>query len=360
MGLTATSPESDFPTALQVKAATTPPPSINPYLRRPAPRPLPDPEVLFAQIQAGDTAALSRGITLIESALPAHRRLAADLLSLALQNPSKAIRIGITGVPGVGKSTLIEALGLWLADQGHRIAVLAVDPSSSVTGGSILGDKSRMAKLANHDSAFVRPSPTGGALGGVAHQTRESISLCEAAGFDVVLVETVGVGQSETAVYNLVDCFLLLMLGGAGDELQGIKRGIMESADVIAVTKSDGDNRVRAEIAAGQVRAALHFVAPRASGWTTDVLCCSSQTHEGILELWTAVSRYFDHAHGQGLFDQRRREQAVRWLRDLVEESVLQTWRSKPGRAELQAELERKVRAGILTPRSAAERLISG
>jgi LAO/AO transport system kinase len=350
---------SDSESALNVMpAAAEAPPSINPGLRPIRRRPLPDPEQLFESIRSGDRAALSRGITLVESEHPAHREVASRLLAEALQNPPPSVRIGITGVPGVGKSTLIETLGLWLVERGHRLAVLAVDPSSASTHGSILGDKSRMGRLSNHEAAFVRPSPTSGALGGVAHQTREAISLCEAAGYDVIFVETVGVGQSETAVFDLVDCFLLLMLTGAGDELQGIKRGIMERADLIAITKADGDNRTRAEVAAGQVRAALRFVAPPPSGWRPDVLRCSAQTQAGVPELWGAVEKYFEHVRSNGSFDHRRSDQAVHWMRDLVRETLLRRWRSKPGLAELQADLEKSVRAGRITPRSAAERLI--
>jgi LAO/AO transport system kinase len=334
------------------------PPSINPSIRPVRARELPDPEDLFSRLVAGERGALSKAITMVESELPAHRKVAGALLTKALQNPPATIRVGITGVPGVGKSTLIEVLGLQLVEMGHRLAVLTVDPSSASTHGSILGDKSRMGRLANHDSAFVRPSPTSGALGGVAHQTREAISLCESAGYDVIFVETVGVGQSETAVHGMVDCFLLLMLAGAGDELQGIKRGIMERADVIAITKADGDNVVRSEVAAGQVRAALRFVAPPANGWQTQVLRCSARDQAGVSMLWDAVSAYFGFVRKNGSFANRRSEQAVNWMRDLVQESVLRAWESRPGLSNLQRELERKVRAGTLTPRSAAERLI--
>lgn len=346
--------------ALSVVPAIDAPPSINPGFLPVRARTLPEPAELFTRLKSGDRSALSKCITLVESELPAHRKIAGQLLTMALEDSGPAVRVGITGVPGVGKSTLIEELGLQLVEGGHRLAVLAVDPSSTATRGSILGDKSRMGRLANHEAAFVRPSPTSGALGGVAHQTRETITLCEAAGYDVVFVETVGVGQSETAVNGMVDCFLLLMLAGAGDELQGIKRGIMESADLIAITKADGDNVVRSEVAAGQVRAALKFIAAPSSGWRPEVMRCSARDRDGITDLWVAVQRYIGFVRANGAFEARRSDQAVHWMRDLVHEAVLRSWASKQGLAELQAELERKVRAGTLTPRSAAERLIGG
>lgn len=333
-------------------------PSLPP---RSAPRRKPDLPVpeLFSRLRQGDRGALSRGITLIESALPAHRPLAAELLDLAIQHSGRSLRVGISGVPGVGKSTLIETLGLHVLDTSERrLAVLTIDPSSESSHGSILGDKSRMSRLSVHEQAYVRPSPTGGCLGGVAHQTREAIQLCEAAGCSVVFVETVGVGQSETAVHAMVDCFLLLTLAGAGDELQGIKRGIMEMADVIALTKCDGENRNRAKLAQGQLIRALMMFPASPDGSRPEVLLCSALERSGIAELWTSVQAFVGRRTASGWFDRRREDQSVAWMHDLVRRSFFDTWFEQPAVQELNHRLEREVRTGALTPRRAAEHLL--
>ncbi len=260
-------------------------------------------------ILGGDRVILSQAITLVESTAPAHHLMAQQIIEGCLPHSGKAIRIGITGVPGVGKSTFIEALGKHLTAAGKQLAVLAIDPSSSRTKGSILGDKTRMEELSVDPLAFIRPSPSAGSLGGVARKTRESIILCEAAGFDVIFVETVGVGQSEIAVHAMVDFFLLLMLAGAGDELQGIKRGIMEMADAIFINKADGDNLRKARLAMGEYKNALHLFPPTESGWMPQVGTCSAQTREGIAKVWETITAYMNFTQQNGYFDQKRREQ---------------------------------------------------
>ncbi len=301
-------------------------------------------------VRAGHRATLARAITLVESRKPAHRALAAELLQALLPHTGHAIRVGITGVPGVGKSTTIDALGSHLVAQGRRVAVLAVDPSSTRTGGSILGDKTRMARLSLEERAFIRPSPAGGTLGGVAARTRETMLLCEAAGHDVVLVETVGVGQSETAVADMTDTFLVLMLPGAGDELQGIKKGIVELADIVAVNKADGANLSRAKAAAGEYRAALHVLGGREPFWSTPVLTYSGLTGEGIAALWAEVLRHRDLAGEAGVLTARRSAQQVKWMWTLFDERVREKMRADPSlRAKLPA-VERAVAAGELSP----------
>ena len=285
--------------------------------RRP-PRPL-TPEAYVEGILQADRVVLGRAITLVESTLPAHQELAEQIVERCLPHAGRSIRVGITGVPGVGKSTFIEALGVRLIEQGRRGAVLAIDPSSARTGGSILGDKTRMERLSSQPDAFIRPSPSAGSLGGVARRTRETIFLCEAAGFDTILVETVGVGQSEITVHAMVDFFLLLALAGAGDELQGIKRGIMEMADAIAINKADGDNFTAAQRARVQYRNALHLFPLAATGWAPPVLTCSAATGDGLDRVWQAVLDYAAHTQENGSFDRRRREQARHWLRETIE-----------------------------------------
>lgn len=321
--------------------------------------PLPDPALLAAALVAGDRAALGRAITLVESTLPEHQALAQALLAQVLPRAGGAMRVGITGAPGVGKSSLIERLGLMLLEQGRRVAVLAVDPSSQVSGGSILGDKTRMAELGRHQGAFVRPSPAGGALGGVAGRTRESIPLLEAAGYDVVLVETVGVGQSETVVAGMVDCFLVLILPGAGDELQGVKRGIMELADVVAVTKADGDNLPRAKLARAQLQAALHLLSPRYSGWTVPVLGCSALDGSGLVELWDAVLDHRRHLEAADLLAPLRRRQARQWFLALVDEGMRSWLRSRPEVVRLLDEAAGAVEAGRIGPQAGAARVLA-
>ncbi|HVS65932.1 MAG TPA: methylmalonyl Co-A mutase-associated GTPase MeaB [Thermoanaerobaculia bacterium] len=312
---------------------------------------------LAAGVRARDRAALGRAITLIESRRAADHGPAQELLQRLLPDAGAAHRVGITGAPGVGKSTFIEALGGHLTASGLRVAVLAIDPSSRKTGGSILGDKTRMTRLATDPEAFIRPSPTGGTLGGVARRTRESMLVCEAAGFDVVLVETVGTGQSETAVADMVDLFLLLLMPGGGDELQGLKKGVLELADLVAINKADGSSLERARDTAAEYGAALRILTPRGVRWTPEVLLVSALEGRGITELWQRVE-----AHREALGDEleaRRRRQRLRWMWSLVEERAVERVRRHPAVAELVAELEPEVESGRLSPTLAADRLLA-
>ncbi|MBM7116461.1 methylmalonyl Co-A mutase-associated GTPase MeaB [Archangium primigenium] len=306
-------------------------------------------------VRAGDRALLARAITLVESEHPRHAALAQEVLARLLPHTGGSRRVGISGVPGVGKSTFIDALGMHLVDTGRRVAVLAIDPSSTLTGGSILGDKTRMARLAREPSAYIRPSPSGGTLGGVARKTRETLLLCEAAGFDVVLVETVGVGQSETVVADLVDFYLVLMLAGAGDELQGIKRGILEVSDMLAINKADGDNAPRALRAQAQYRAALHLMRP---GAEPEVRTCSALEGVGIDTLWASLERQLGERRASGALEQRRRAQQVEWWWNLVEDGVRAAMRAHPEVAALLPTLETDVREGRATPTAAALRVL--
>lgn len=316
-------------------------------------------EAYVTGVRAGDRGVLSRAITLVESARPEHRAQAQAVLQALLPATGGAERVGVTGVPGVGKSTFIDAFGTLLTSQGHRVAVLAVDPSSTRTGGSILGDKTRMARLAVDQRAYIRPSPSGGTLGGVARMTRETMLLCEAAGFDVVLVETVGVGQSETVVAGMVDFFLALMLPGAGDELQGIKKGLLELADLIAVNKADGDNRLRAEQAVRHYRNALRILEPESPSWRPPVLRISALTGEGLEQLRREIARHRERLTATGELAAKRRRQQVQWLWSMLDDRLLQAFRSHPGVKELLPELERAVAEGRLTPTLAAERALA-
>ncbi len=316
-------------------------------------------EGLIAALRAGDRVALGRAITLIESRRPDHRRHAQALLARLLPHAGGAWRVGITGVPGAGKSTLIEALGLRLADAGRRVAVLAVDPSSGVTGGSILGDKTRMPRLAVHPNAFIRPSPSGGALGGVARATREAMLVCEAAGFDVVVVETVGVGQSETLVAGMVDFVAVLVLAGAGDELQGIKRGILELADLVAVNKADGDNAGRAAAARADYARALHLLGPKPSGWAAPVVTCSGLEGTGLDAVWDAVVRHHAALTASGALAGLRAEQQRDWLWALLDEGLHARLRAHAGVAAVLAEAEAAVTSGRETPPAAAARVLA-
>ena len=277
-----------------------------------------DPQVLSAEILAGNTIALSRAITLIESTISAHQKTAQEILAACLPHTKNALRVGITGVPGVGKSTFIEALGMLAIAQGKKVAVLAVDPSSSISQGSILGDKTRMERLTADTNAFIRPSPAGDALGGVARKTREAISLCEAAGFDLIFIETVGVGQSETAVHQMTDFFLLLKLAGAGDELQGIKRGIIEMADAIVINKADGTNTTAAKHAKTEFSRALHLYRPKASAWQPKILSCSALEETGIDEIWHTLLEFEAHTKANGFFESNRQDQNKYWLQATV------------------------------------------
>jgi LAO/AO transport system kinase len=310
----------------------------------------PDIPALARKLRDGDRASLARAITLIESKRADHQQAAHRLVQELLPDTGKAVRVGITGSPGVGKSTSIDALGTYLTEKGHKVAVLAVDPSSSRTGGSILGDKTRMARLAMDPNAFIRPSPAAGSLGGVAAKTRETMLICEAAGFDVILVETVGVGQSETAVSDMTDFFLVLMLPGGGDELQGIKKGVVELADMIAVNKADGDNVKRAKAAAGEYRAALHILTPRSPTWSPPVITYSGLTGDGIAGLWDQVLAHRQQLSAVGEFAQRRREQQVKWMWAMLEDRFhLRLKTDAKLRTRLPA-IEKAVADGTLAP----------
>ncbi|MEM8708192.1 MAG: methylmalonyl Co-A mutase-associated GTPase MeaB [Actinomycetota bacterium] len=318
----------------------------------------PAPSDLAAGVLAGDRTAIGRAITLVESTLPAHRADAAALLDQLLPHSGDAHRVGITGVPGVGKSTFIESLGLQLTGNGHRVAVLAVDPSSSRTGGSILGDKTRMANLSVDPDAFIRPSPSAGTLGGVTRATREAMIVLEAAGYDVVLVETVGVGQSETLVHGMVDVFLVLMLSGAGDELQGIKKGVLELADVLAVNKADGTNIDKAKQAAVDYRRALHLVQPPGASWEPPVLTCSALERTGLDELWAEIERHRSVMTETGERNLRRRDQKLTWMRTMLQERLLAHFDADPAFAAARGGAEAAVADGSLSPSVAVDQLL--
>lgn len=307
---------------------------------------------------AVDRRSLAKAITLVESTRPDHRVQAQRLVGDALRLSGRAVRIGISGTPGVGKSTFIEAFGLFLCSLGHRVAVLAIDPSSSRHGGSILGDKTRMPNLAVHPDAFIRPSPSGGTLGGVARRTRESMLLCEAAGFDVIIVETVGVGQSETAVANFTDAFVLLMAPAGGDELQGVKRGIMELADVLVVNKADGALLPIATATLAEYSSALRLLRPRSKDWTPVALPASGLNGTGIAEVWATVQRYRDTLTATGELASRRKQQNVSWLWDELQERVLASFKSDPAVATALRSVEERVRAGLQPPGEAADELL--
>ncbi|MFI8962410.1 methylmalonyl Co-A mutase-associated GTPase MeaB [Streptomyces sp. NPDC053493] len=309
-------------------------------------------------VRDGRRALVARAITLVESTRPAHRVLAQELLTRLLPHSGRARRIGISGVPGVGKSTFIDAFGTMLTGLGHRVAVLAVDPSSQRTGGSILGDKTRMERLAVDPAAFVRPSPSAGTLGGVAKATRESMVVMEAAGYDVVLVETVGVGQSETAVANMVDSFLLLTLARTGDQLQGIKKGVLELADVVAVNKADGAHAPDARAAARELAGALRLMHGKEAFWTPPVLSCSARESTGLDEVWERLEKHRSLLDATGRLDARRREQQVDWAWTMVREELLGRLRSDPAVRALAPDVERQVRDGELTATLAAERIL--
>ena len=316
-----------------------------------------DIKTLAKTLRAGDRAGLARAITLIESRRSDHQAAARELVQTLLPATGKAIRVGITGSPGVGKSTTIDALGSFLIEGGHKVAVLAVDPTSARTGGSILGDKTRMARLSSSEHAYIRPSPASGTLGGVAAKTREAMLLCEAAGFDVILVETVGIGQSETAVSDMTDFFLALMLPGAGDELQGIKKGLVELADMIAINKADGDNIKRANLAAADYRSALHILQPRSEHWQPPVVTYSALTGAGIAGLWQKIVDHRNAMTASGDFAARRRQQQVKWMWSMLEQRVLARLRADTSTRARVKKTEAEVAAGHLTPALGAEQI---
>ena len=316
------------------------------------------PNPLSQAVLGGERRALAKAITLVESTRSDHQAEARQLLQELLPHTGKALRVGISGVPGVGKSTFIEAFGLYLIGEGHRVAVLAVDPSSSISGGSILGDKTRMPRLAASEEAFIRPSPSAGSLGGVARRTREAMLLCEAAGYDVVLVETVGVGQSEYTVASMVDCFLLLMLAGAGDELQGIKRGIVELADILAINKADGDNVAAAGRAAAQLKSALSLLRSPTEGWTPPVATVSALEERGMDKLWELVLEHRKHLEEHGLFERRRAEQREAWLTSMIHDDLEQRFFSREDVQALLPQVREDVEKGRITPTEGARRLL--
>ncbi len=305
-----------------------------------------------------DRLLLARTITLIESTLPAHQKLARGIVNQLLPETGKAIRIGITGVPGAGKSTYIESFGTMLTEMGHKVAVLAIDPSSTRSGGSILGDKTRMEKLAVNSNAFIRPSPSGGTLGGVGRKTRETMLVCEAAGYDVVIIETVGVGQSETTVASMVDFFLVLMIAGAGDELQGIKKGVLEVADAIVINKADGNNIMGAEMAQKEYQAALHMLMPVSPNWSPPVLTCSSTENKGIKEIWQTILEHKEKLTNAGEMAARRKEQDLDWMSFLMDEGLRQWFYNNPHVVKLLPLLQQDVAEGRISSGVAADKLL--
>jgi LAO/AO transport system kinase len=309
-------------------------------------------------VRAGERATLARAITLVESTKHEHQAQAQALLQALLPAKGTALRLGITGVPGVGKSTTIDQLGMNLVEAGHKVAVLAVDPTSRRTGGSILGDKTRMNRLAQTPNAFIRPSPTSGTLGGVTRKTRETMALCEAAGFDVIIVETVGVGQSETAVADMVDFFLVLLLAGGGDDLQGIKKGVIEIADMIAINKADGDNVTRAGRAASEYQAALTIFTPRDATWFPPVLTISGLDNTGLEKLWANILEHRDRMSATGEYQARRKRQAVEWMRDMLQDRLMAVLRANPKVAARMPQLEAEVRDGKLLPTLAVDEVL--
>ena len=319
----------------------------------------PSAEELIANILKGDITALSRAITLVESTSEKHLEKANEIIKGCLPHANKSVRIGITGVPGVGKSTFIEAFGKYLTSIGKKVAVLAVDPSSSISRGSILGDKTRMEELVKDKNAYIRPSASGESLGGVARKTRETIILCEACGFDTILIETVGVGQSETAVHSMVDFFLLLNLAGAGDELQGIKRGIMEMADLIVINKADGDNVKRARLAKTEYNRALHLFPMKNSGWSPKVTTCSALHNEGIAEVWQTITEYFELTQENHYFEQKRKEQNQYWLIETINEQLKQNFYNHPEIQKLLEEHKKAVQNNEISPFAAAQLLLN-
>ena len=349
-------PENDdLYAGLTVNKGIEQPPSINPYLKKRARRKLYTAGEYVEGILKGDLSLLSQAVTLVESNLYEHRTLAQEVIEKCLPHTCQSVRIGITGVPGAGKSTSIDAFGLHVLQKpGNKLAVLAIDPSSERSKGSILGDKTRMEKLSVHPDAFIRPSPSAGSLGGVARKTRETIVLCEAAGFNNIFVETVGVGQSETAVHSMVDFFLLIQLAGTGDELQGIKRGIMEMADGIVINKADGNNIERAQLAQAQFRNALHLFPLPPSGWSPKVLTYSGYYELGIAEVWDMIYEYLDFVHKNGYFEHKRQEQAKYWMYETIDEKLRNHFYNDPIIREMLDEKEHRILTNMQSSFTAA------
>ncbi len=309
-------------------------------------------------VLARNNRALAKTITLIESSLPAHYKLAQSILNRLASSAGKAVRIGITGVPGVGKSTFVESFGMYLIKKGYKVAVLAIDPSSTRTGGSILADKTRMEKLAVNEMAFIRPSPSGGTLGGVARKTREAIIPCEAAGYDVIIVETVGVGQSETTVASMVDFFLVLMISGAGDVLQGIKKGVLEMADALVINKADGDNLHKAKMAKKEYETAFHLLRPISASWHPPVLTCSALESTGLGEIWDIILEHREKLIKTGEFQLKRKDQSVSWMRSLLEEGLKNRFYQNKNVKKMLPQITKEVEKGMITPTSAAHKLL--
>lgn len=317
-----------------------------------------DPDYYIQGVLDSNRLMLARTITLIESSLPAHQEMAGKIIEKLLPHTGNAIRLGITGVPGAGKSTFIESFGTLLTELGHRVAVLAIDPSSSRSGGSVLGDKTRMLKLSVNENAFIRPSPSSGTLGGVARKTRETMLACEAAGFDVIIIETVGVGQSETAVASMVDFFLVLMIAGAGDELQGIKKGILEVADTIVINKADGDNVIRAERARKEYETALHILTPGSPNWSPLVLTCSALEQFGLSEIWETVTNHRTTLQASGELQEKRKSQALDWMYFLLEEGLKTWFYSHPDISTNLPDLTAAIEKQVISPTAAASLLL--
>ena len=343
--------------ALNVTEGVADQPIVNPYFKRKKRRALSTDEYVEG-ILAGNITILSQAITLIESNNPTHYAQAQEIIERCLPHAGRSVRIGITGVPGAGKSTFIEAVGGMVASLRHRLAVLAIDPSSERSGGSILGDKTRMESISSNPDIFIRPSPSAGSLGGVARKTRETIVLCEAAGYDVIFIETVGVGQSETAVHSMVDMFMMLQISGAGDELQGIKRGIMEMADMMVITKADGENIHKAELAKVQYQGALHLFPMPESGWRPKVFTCSSVAKTGLEEVWKGVEEYLDHIQANGYYEANRNRQNKYWMYESINEALKSSFYQNPSIAERIADVEQRVLDAKLSSFIAAKELL--
>ena len=352
---------NSFKSALKVNEGIEQPPSLNAGAAEhfsKSGRKLLSPEKYVEGISSGNRTLLSQAITLIESALPAHQEVAQEIIRQCLPLSGNSVRVGITGVPGVGKSTFIEAFGKHLTSKGQKIAVLAIDPSSSRSRGSILGDKTRMEELSVDDNAFIRPSPSAGSLGGVARKTRETIILCEAAGFNTILVETVGVGQSEIAVHSMVDFFLLLMIGGAGDELQGIKRGIMEMADAVVINKADGDNLNRVNVAMAELRSALHYFPPTESGWQPVCEACSAITKNGIAKVEEVIDNYVNFTKANGYFDQRRLQQSKQIMMTVIDQALHDHFYQQPEIKKMLLKTEAELNQEKISAYVAAQQLL--